>query len=157
MAESGPAENTLTPAQSTNELNAAEHKHHLPPSSAQEAQVLQARHLIAHRIHEFIRNTRSSALGVTGSIALIFAAISMLSQIETTFNDIWGEVSRAGHAALRSPPRRTALTPIIPTPSRSKARYLCDLSCSSYFVSLSSQTMLMSSIRRSPAKPNETR
>ena len=70
--------------------NAAESKHRLLPSAAQEQQVLNARREIAHRIHDFIRNTRSSALGVTGSIALIFAAISMLSQIETTFNDIWG-------------------------------------------------------------------
>jgi membrane protein len=82
--------NDLTNAPGTNVLNGTEHKHHLLPSSTQEAQVLQARRLIAHRIHEFIQNTRSSALGVTGSIALIFAAISMLSQIETTFNDIWG-------------------------------------------------------------------
>jgi membrane protein len=96
-AESGPAESTLTNAQSTNALNTAEHKHHLLPSSAQEAQVLQARRLIAHRIHEFISNTRSSALGVTGSIALIFAAISMLSQIETTFNDIWGTSRGRGY------------------------------------------------------------
>jgi len=29
-------------------------------------------------------------LGVTGSVLLIFAAISMLSRIEDTFNDIWG-------------------------------------------------------------------
>ena len=45
---------------------------------------------MARYIHEFIRNTRSGALGVTGSILLIFAAISMLSRIEDTFNDIWG-------------------------------------------------------------------
>ena len=45
---------------------------------------------IARYIHEFIQNTRSGALGVTGSILLIFAAISMLSRIEDTFNDIWG-------------------------------------------------------------------
>src|ERR1035438_524885 len=41
-------------------------------------------------IHKFIQNTRSGALGVMGSILLIFAAISMLSRIEETFNDIWG-------------------------------------------------------------------
>jgi membrane protein len=45
---------------------------------------------IARKINEFIQNTRSGALGVTGSALLIFAAISMLSRIETTFNDIWG-------------------------------------------------------------------
>ena len=51
---------------------------------------VRARKEIARRIHEFIRNTRSGALGVTGSIVLIFAAISLLSRIEDTFNDIWG-------------------------------------------------------------------
>jgi membrane protein len=49
-----------------------------------------ARKSMAHKIHEFIQNTRSGTLGVTGSVALIFVAISMLSRIETTFNDIWG-------------------------------------------------------------------
>ena len=51
---------------------------------------LKARRSVARRIHEFIQNTQSGALGVTGSILLIFAAISMLSRIEDTFNDIWG-------------------------------------------------------------------
>src|SRR4029077_10663786 len=49
-----------------------------------------ARKSIAHNIHRFIQNTRSGTLGVTGSVALIFVAISMLSRIEMTFNDIWG-------------------------------------------------------------------
>ncbi len=53
-------------------------------------QALAARRMTAHYIHEFIRNTRSGALGVTGSVLLIFVAISMLSRIEDTFNDIWG-------------------------------------------------------------------
>jgi membrane protein len=51
---------------------------------------VQTRSAISHYIHEFIQNTRSGAMGVTGSILLIFAAISMLSRIEDTFNDIWG-------------------------------------------------------------------
>lgn len=50
------------------------------------------RRSIAKKINEFIQNTRSGALGVTGSVLLIFAAISMLSRIEGTFNDIWGVV-----------------------------------------------------------------
>jgi len=49
-----------------------------------------ARKSIAHNIQRFIQNTRSGTLGVTGSVALIFVAISMLSRIEMTFNDIWG-------------------------------------------------------------------
>jgi membrane protein len=46
--------------------------------------------VVAERIHEFIHNTRSGALGVTGFALLLFVAISMLNSIEGTFNDIWG-------------------------------------------------------------------
>jgi len=45
---------------------------------------------VAGNINRFVQNTQSGALGVTGSVLLIFAAISMLSRIEATFNDIWG-------------------------------------------------------------------
>ncbi|HOX58396.1 MAG TPA: YhjD/YihY/BrkB family envelope integrity protein [Candidatus Paceibacterota bacterium] len=61
-----------------------------PPAFAETAQVVRTRQAIARGIHEFIQNTRSGALGVTGSILLVFAAISMLNRIEDTFNDIWG-------------------------------------------------------------------
>jgi membrane protein len=57
---------------------------------AQQEPVVRTRKVVARRIHQFIQNTRSGALGLTGSILLIFAAISMLSRIEVTFNDIWG-------------------------------------------------------------------
>jgi membrane protein len=53
-------------------------------------QVAKTQKTLARNINEFIQNTRSGALGVTGSVLLIFAAISMLSRIEETFNDIWG-------------------------------------------------------------------
>ncbi|MCX8107625.1 MAG: YihY family inner membrane protein [Verrucomicrobiae bacterium] len=45
---------------------------------------------IAHQIRQFISNIRSGSLGVTGVIVLVGMAISMLSRIENTFNDIWG-------------------------------------------------------------------
>lgn len=45
---------------------------------------------LARRIKEFIGNIRSGSLGVTGIIVLLSMAISMLSRIEDTFNDIWG-------------------------------------------------------------------
>jgi membrane protein len=60
------------------------------PAFAQAEEAVKTRKAISRYIHEFIRNTRSGALGVTGSVLLIFAAISMLSRIEDTFNDIWG-------------------------------------------------------------------
>lgn len=51
---------------------------------------LQARKTIAKSIHDFIQNTRSGTLGVTGTAFLIFVAISLLARVEDTFNDIWG-------------------------------------------------------------------
>ncbi len=59
------------------------------PADAANARVT-AQIVVAREIHEFIRNTRSGALGVTGVLLLIFVAISMLNSIEGTFNDIWG-------------------------------------------------------------------
>ncbi len=60
---------------------------------AQDQRAVAARRAAARKINEYIQNTRSGTLGITGTILLIFVAISMLSRIETTFNDIWG-VSR---------------------------------------------------------------
>jgi membrane protein len=57
---------------------------------AHDEKAVAARKEIVRKIHEFIQNTQSGALGVTGSVLLIFAAISMLGRVETTFNDIWG-------------------------------------------------------------------
>jgi membrane protein len=45
---------------------------------------------VVKKINEFIANIHSGTLGVTGTIALIAVAILLLSNIETTFNDIWG-------------------------------------------------------------------
>jgi len=82
-----PAEPSEAPSVSA---GASETNTNQPPASAEAEQVVKARRAIARYIHEFIQNTRSGTLGVTGSILLIFAAISMLSRIEDTFNDIWG-------------------------------------------------------------------
>jgi membrane protein len=59
-----------------------------------------AQKLVAQRIHEFIHNTRSGALGITGMALLVFVAISMLNSIEGTFNDIWG-VERGRYWLMR--------------------------------------------------------
>src|SRR5262249_47999431 len=45
---------------------------------------------VAGKMNEFIQNTQSGALGVTGTVLLIFAAIALLSRIEEAFNEIWG-------------------------------------------------------------------
>lgn len=55
--------------------------------------VVVAQEKAASYIHEFIQNTYSGTLGVTGVIFLLVTAILMLTRIEETFNDIWG-VSR---------------------------------------------------------------
>lgn len=78
------AERPATGMPATNSVTAASGQ--TPPGDAD----AKARHEVASSINDFIQNTRSGAMGVTGSVVLIFVAISMLSRIETTFNDIWG-------------------------------------------------------------------
>lgn len=59
-------------------------------SLAKDARVLAARDAVSHQINQFIQNTRSGALGAGGVVLLLFLAISLMSKIEATFNDIWG-------------------------------------------------------------------
>jgi len=63
-----------------------------PEGQAAEAHELAAakREEAVRKINEYIANTQSNAIGVTGMIALVIVALSMLSRIEATFNDIWG-------------------------------------------------------------------
>jgi len=61
-----------------------------PPVLVEGEETISAQDAMAEKINDFIQNTRSGALGATGSALLIFVAISMLSRIEVTFNDIWG-------------------------------------------------------------------
>jgi membrane protein len=49
-----------------------------------------AQRVVAKKIHEFIQNTQSGTLGVTGIILLVVVGIRLLGSIESTFNDIWG-------------------------------------------------------------------
>jgi len=51
------------------------------------------RQKVVEQIKTFIFRIHSGALGLTGTVALVFIAIGLLSTIENTFNDIWG-VSR---------------------------------------------------------------
>jgi membrane protein len=60
------------------------------PAFVQDESMVAARQEASRRIRMFIQNTRSGALGVTGTVLLIFTAIMMLSRIEVTFNEIWG-------------------------------------------------------------------
>ena len=58
--------------------------------AAENGRIVTAQKEVAKYIHNFLKNTRSGALGVTGMIVLVFIAIQMLSSVEATFNDIWG-------------------------------------------------------------------
>jgi membrane protein len=54
------------------------------------SRVVDAQKQAAKGIHEFIQNTRSKTLGLIGMLLLIYVAITMLANVEATFNDIWG-------------------------------------------------------------------
>jgi membrane protein len=57
---------------------------------AENSRVIDAQKQVAKDIHQFIQNTRSKTLGLIGMLLLLYVAISMLANIEGTFNDIWG-------------------------------------------------------------------
>lgn len=54
---------------------------------------------VVTKITEFIDNIQSGAIGITGTIALVFVAIGLLRTIEATFNDIWGVTRGRGWVA----------------------------------------------------------
>jgi membrane protein len=59
-------------------------------AGADDGRVMNAQKTAAHKINDFIQNTRSGTLGITGMVLLVLVAIRMLANIEATFNDIWG-------------------------------------------------------------------
>jgi membrane protein len=73
------------PAQPLNDTNAA-----VTNSPAADSRNLAARKQVADAINGFVKKTNSRTIGGLGMVLLIFVAISMLSRIEATFNDIWG-------------------------------------------------------------------
>jgi membrane protein len=88
---------TLTPTNSetavtTNTAIVATNE--IPPNETQAAgsntRIVTAQKEAAKYIHDFVQNTRSGTLGLTGMVVLVFIAIQMLASIEETFNDIWG-------------------------------------------------------------------
>ncbi len=62
----------------------------IPATAGGNPRIVTAQKEAAKYIHDFVQNTRSGTLGVTGMIVLVFIAIQMLTSIESTFNDIWG-------------------------------------------------------------------
>jgi membrane protein len=81
-ANSSSATETNAAARSDSDASAA--------AAAARNERVEAQKEAAKRIREFIQNTRSRTLGVTGVILLIVVAIRMLASVESTFNDIWG-------------------------------------------------------------------
>lgn len=71
----------------------------VPPAETAKARAT-VQNVAARQIHEFIHNTNSGTLGVTGMAMLIIVALSMLNSVENTFNDIWG-VERGRHWFMR--------------------------------------------------------
>lgn len=59
-------------------------------SSDEEVRLTAAQDKVAKQIYGFVQNARSGTIAGVGMLLLIYAAIRMLTQIETTFNDIWG-------------------------------------------------------------------
>jgi len=60
------------------------------PQDGQNAEARKLRDDAVQKITEFISKAQSGAVGVTGMIALVVVALTMLMRIEATFNDIWG-------------------------------------------------------------------
>jgi membrane protein len=67
---------------------------------AENSRVIDAQKQVAKDIHQFIQNTRSKTMGLIGMLLLLYVAITMLANIEGTFNDIWG-VARGRNWLLR--------------------------------------------------------
>ena len=70
------------------------------PAIDDNSRVIDAQKQAAKWIHEFVENTRSKTLGLVGMLLLLYVAITMLANIEGTFNDIWG-VTRGRSWLLR--------------------------------------------------------
>ncbi len=80
-------DHTALPSDETNAVAAN------PPA---DPRYLAARKQVSDAINGFIKKTNSRTIGGLGMVLLIFVAISMLSRIEATFNDIWGVAKGRG-------------------------------------------------------------
>lgn len=59
-------------------------------SDATASRLSAAQKKVADQIYGFVQNVQSGAIAGVGMLFVVWAAIRMLSQIENTFNDIWG-------------------------------------------------------------------
>ena len=82
--------NSETAGMPTNSAAVTANEPNMPVAADSSTRIVTAQKEAAAYIHDFVQNTRSGALGVTGMVLLVFIAIRMLVGIEATFNDIWG-------------------------------------------------------------------
>jgi membrane protein len=75
-APAAPAETATTPDE--------------PVPQPADSEVITAQKRVASEIYGFVQNIQSGALAGAGILFLVFIAIRLLSNIEGTFNDIWG-------------------------------------------------------------------
>jgi membrane protein len=60
------------------------------PDHSEESRLTAAQKKVANQIYRYVQNAQSGAIAGVGMLFLVWVAIQMLSQIESTFNDIWG-------------------------------------------------------------------
>ena len=82
--------NSETAGMPTNSAAVTANEPNMPVAADGSTRIVTVQKEAAAYIHDFVQNTRSGALGVTGMVLLVFIAIRMLVGIEATFNDIWG-------------------------------------------------------------------
>src|SRR6185437_3314631 len=108
LSLTNPAPETAQSVVSTNLAATLDSATNMPPSSGEtntvsthvnserraemeeDVRLTTAQKRVAAQIYGFIQNARSGAIAGIGILLLIYAAIRMLSQVESTFNDIWG-------------------------------------------------------------------
>ena len=83
---------TITNAVATDLTNAPAGTNLVAATAAPEEEdgMVQAQKEAARNIHLYVQKTQYSTLGLVGMLLLVWVAIAMLANIESTFNDIWG-------------------------------------------------------------------
>ena len=98
FAPPSPVETNETAAATTNGTNEEMVLTNSPAAESPAGSVATTpgRQKLVRQINEFIQHVRTGNFGVWGGLIFIFIAISMISRIEATFNDIWGVTKARG-------------------------------------------------------------
>jgi membrane protein len=84
------ATNSNAPLSATAPLEPTDQTAAAAAAGGGESRLTTAQKKVADQIYGFVQNAQSGAIAGVGMLALIYVAIQLLSQIEGTFNDIWG-------------------------------------------------------------------